>query len=80
VTALSATAILLLIMDPFGNMVTINTLLAELPPAKRRRIILREALIAYGVLLLALFVVKLWRRISDDGAKILPAHSLYNIY
>jgi multiple antibiotic resistance protein len=51
VTALSATAILLLIMDPFGNMVTINTLLAELPPAKRRRIILREALIAYGVLL-----------------------------
>jgi multiple antibiotic resistance protein len=50
-TALSAAAILLLIMDPFGNMVTINTLLADLSPAQRRRIIMREAAIAYGVLL-----------------------------
>jgi multiple antibiotic resistance protein len=55
VTLFSATAILLLIMDPFGNMVTINTLLSKLPAAKRRRIILREASIAYGVLVVFLF-------------------------
>ncbi|ASC73310.1 hypothetical protein XM38_042740 [Halomicronema hongdechloris C2206] len=50
-TLISAAIILLLIMDPFGNMVTINTLLTEIPAAKRRRIILRETLIAYGILL-----------------------------
>jgi len=54
-TIISATIILLLIMDPFGNLVTINTLLADLPPLKRRRIILRETLIAYAILMLFLF-------------------------
>jgi len=54
-TIISAAIILLLIMDPFGNLVTINTLLADLPPSKRRRIILRETLIAYAILMLFLF-------------------------
>lgn len=53
-TILSAAAILLLIMDPFGNMVTINTLLTDVPAAKRRKIILRESLIAYSVLIVFL--------------------------
>jgi multiple antibiotic resistance protein len=52
---ISAAIVLLLILDPFGNLVTINTLMAEVPPAKRRRIILREALIAYGILVAFLF-------------------------
>lgn len=54
-TIISAAIVLLLILDPFGNLVTINTLLAELPGAKRQRIILRETLIAYGILVLFLF-------------------------
>ena len=48
-TFISAAIVLLLILDPFGNLVTINTLLADLPGIKRQRIILREALIAYGI-------------------------------
>jgi multiple antibiotic resistance protein len=54
-TVISAAIVLLLILDPFGNLVTINTLMAAVPPAKRRRIILREALIAYGILVAFLF-------------------------
>ncbi|MEM1309255.1 MAG: MarC family protein [Cyanobacteria bacterium P01_H01_bin.153] len=55
-TIISAATVLLLILDPFGNLVTINILLADLPRAKRQRIILREALIAYGILILFLLV------------------------
>lgn len=55
-TLISAAVILLLIMDPFGNMVTLNALLSDLPLPKRRRIILREALIAYGILVAFLLV------------------------
>lgn len=53
-TLISAAIVLLLILDPFGNLVTINTLLSDLVPLKRRRIILRETLIAYGILVLFL--------------------------
>ncbi len=52
---ISAATILLLIMDPFGNLVLINTLLAAWPIRKRRWIILREALIAYLILIFFLF-------------------------
>ncbi|MEM7384700.1 MAG: MarC family protein, partial [Verrucomicrobiota bacterium] len=49
-----ALAILLfLIMDPFGNLVIVNALLKELTPRERRIVILREAAIATGILLLA---------------------------
>lgn len=54
-TIISAAIVLLLILDPFGNLVTINTLLSDVPPIKRRRIILQEALIAYGILVVFLF-------------------------
>lgn len=54
-TIISAAIVLLLILDPFGNLVTINTLLSDVPSAKRRRIILRESLIAYGILVAFLF-------------------------
>ncbi|MDB9529410.1 MarC family protein [Oscillatoria sp. CS-180] len=54
-TVISAAIVLLLILDPFGNLVTINTLLSEIPGRKRQRIILREALIAYGILVAFLF-------------------------
>ena len=42
-------------MDPFGNLVFLNTLLAEFPPPKRRLIILREAAIATAILLVATY-------------------------
>lgn len=54
-TIISAAIVLLLILDPFGNLVTINTLLSDLPGPKRQRIILRESLIAYAILILFLF-------------------------
>lgn len=54
-TVISAAIVLLLILDPFGNLVTINTLLSDIPSTKRQRIILRETLIAYGILLAFLF-------------------------
>jgi len=50
-TLLSAAVLLILILDPFGNLVAINTLLSDFEPARRRRIILRESLIAFGILL-----------------------------
>lgn len=52
---ISAAIVLLLILDPFGNLVTINTLMSDIPANKRRRIILREALLAYGILIVFLF-------------------------
>jgi len=54
-TIISAAIVLLLILDPFDNLVTINTLLSDLAAAKRQRIILRETLMAYGILVLFLF-------------------------
>lgn len=50
----SAIALLFLIMDPFGNMVTFNSILEAVEPRRRVWVILREALIAYGILLLFL--------------------------
>lgn len=54
-TFFSATLLLLLIIDPFGNLVTINALLHDLPTAARQRLILRECLIAFLVLSAFLF-------------------------
>jgi multiple antibiotic resistance protein len=47
--------LLFIVLDPFGNLVTINSLLQSLEPARRRRIMLRESTIALGVLLAAVF-------------------------
>jgi len=51
----SAAILLLLIIDPFGNLVTINALLHDLPTQARQRLILRECAIAGGILLVFLF-------------------------
>ena len=48
---LSIALLLFIVLDPFGNMVTLNTLLSTHAPARRRRIMLRESLIALGILL-----------------------------
>jgi multiple antibiotic resistance protein len=52
---LSIALLLFIVLDPFGNMVTLNTLLSAHAPEKRRRIMLRESLIALAILLLCVF-------------------------
>ncbi len=50
-TLISAAATLLLILDPFGNIVIFNAILSRVPAERRRRVLLREVLIAYGILM-----------------------------
>lgn len=52
---LSAAVTLFLIMDPIGNLPVFMSLLRREPAAVRRRIVIRELLFAYGVLLVFLF-------------------------
>jgi multiple antibiotic resistance protein len=51
----SSTLLLLFIMDPFGNIPLFHSLLLQVDPQRRSRVVVRELLIAYGVLLLFLF-------------------------
>lgn len=52
---ISIALLLFIVLDPFGNLVTLNTLLRKSDPVRRRRIIAREATIALGILLLFVF-------------------------
>ena len=49
---LSTIVLLIIIMDPFGNLLTINVLLGNYTEKSRRRIILREAAIAFLILVI----------------------------
>lgn len=53
---LSTIVLLTIIMDPFGNLVTINAILADYDESDRRRIILRESLIAFLILVICSLV------------------------
>jgi multiple antibiotic resistance protein len=46
---------LFLVLDPFGNMVMFHTLLARVPPERRTRVLIRELVIAFVILLFFLF-------------------------
>lgn len=48
---LSTAILLLLVIDPFGNVPLVVSTLARVPPARRQRIILRECIFAYLILL-----------------------------
>ncbi|HSN20928.1 MAG TPA: MarC family protein [Usitatibacter sp.] len=52
---LSAIILLLLVVDPFGNVPVVNTLLADVPVTRRRHVIVRECGIAF--MLLAAFML-----------------------
>lgn len=54
-TILSAMALLILVLDPLGNVPLFLAALRNIPRPRRRIIILRELLIALGVLVLFLF-------------------------
>ena len=47
--------LLFIVLDPFGNLVTINSLLQEMEPGRRRMVMLRESGIALLILLAAVF-------------------------
>ena len=54
-TLVSAFLLLFLVMDPAGNIPLFIATLAPVEPSRRRRVIIRELLIALGVLVLFLF-------------------------
>ena len=54
----SAVVTLFLIMDPLGNIPVFLAVLRSVPPPRRRRVLLREIVIAYLVLLAFLFAGK----------------------
>ena len=55
ISFISAVVILLLVMDPIGNIPLFISALRTVEPARRGRVILRECLIAFAVLLLFVF-------------------------
>lgn len=53
---IAATALtLFLVLDPFGNIMPIQNILARVPETRRRKVLLRELFIALGVLVFFLF-------------------------
>ncbi len=54
-TFASAAILIFLVMDPLGNVPLFVSALAEVPPERRLRVVMRELLIALGVLLGFLF-------------------------
>ncbi len=51
----SATILLILVMDPIGNMPLVISVLKNVEPGARTRVVLRECAIAYAVLLAFMF-------------------------
>ena len=52
---LSAVVLLILVLDPVGNLPLVSSLLSRVEPRRRRRIVLRECAIAYVILLAFMF-------------------------
>ncbi len=52
---LSATILLVFVIDPLGNIPVFHAILNVFSPTQRARVIVRELLIAYGLLVLVLF-------------------------
>lgn len=52
---LSAVVLLILVLDPVGNLPLVSSLLAKVDPARRRKVVFRECAIAYVILLLFMF-------------------------
>lgn len=47
----SAAVLLLLVIDPFGNVPIVVSVLASVPPGRRLKVVLRECLAAYAILI-----------------------------
>ena len=72
-TILQAAVLLFLVMDPLGNVPYFVLVLEKVEPERRRRVLVRELLIAYGLMLLFLFfgteILRLFQ-ISDETLRI----------
>ena len=55
VSLTSAVVILLLVMDPLGNIPVFVSLLQQVPPGRRKRVIARECAVAFSLLLFFVF-------------------------
>ena len=55
-TVISTAFLLILVMDPVGNLLTFLAVLKNVDPKRKRAIIIRELFIALGVLILFLFL------------------------
>lgn len=64
-TFASATILLLLITDPFGNIPIFANALRGVAPERRRRVIVREVLIAFVLLLVFMFVGDAFLRVMN---------------
>ncbi len=81
-TLASATILLLLITDPLGNIPIFVSSLRAVPPARRSRVILREVLIAFAILLTFMFAGQSFLRamsLSDISLQIGGAVVLFLI-
>ena len=81
-TFASATILLLLITDPLGNIPIFVSSLRAVPPARRSRVILREVLIAFTILLTFMFAGQSFLRamsLSDISLQIGGAVVLFLI-
>ena len=67
-TFASATILLLLITDPFGNIPIFANALKNVPPERRPMVILREVLIAFALLLLFMFIGEGFLRLMNLSA------------
>ena len=64
----SAAVLLLLVIDPFGNVPIVVSALANVPPARRARVVLRECFAAYLILVVFMFggqAFRHWLQLSE---------------
>ncbi len=67
---ISTTLLLLVLLDPIGNIPIYIATVERLPPAKRTRVIARECLIAYAILILFVFggnQLMSWMHLTDEA-------------
>ena len=78
----SAALLLFLVMDPLGNILLFVGALQNVPPARRARVVARELVIAYAVLVLFLFTgehLMNWLGISNQALSIAGSIVLFLI-
>jgi MarC family membrane protein len=69
----SAAVLLLLVIDPFGNVPVVVSALARVPPARRPRVVLRECIVAYVILLVFMLGGRTflkWMQLSEGSLAI----------
>ncbi|MEP7328565.1 MAG: MarC family protein [Betaproteobacteria bacterium] len=79
---ISATILLILVLDPFGNLPMVLSLLAKVPAERRSRVILRESIFAFVILLAFMAggtTFMRWLQLSDTSLTIAGGTILFLI-